>query len=923
MCWIREASLVFGSTNLALGTVLAVFFLGLALGSLVIGRLTPALQNSLRPYAALELGVALLALVSPWIFALLDGAYGALYPRLFDQPAALALVRSLLVAVILLPPTFLMGGTLPLFCRAYVVRRDRVAAATGALYAANTLGGVAGAALAGLVLVPLLGVRATLVIGALASAAAAAVAWTVGRRAATAPTPAPGAEPRSSAGSRSAASEHAPAPVGRRIALALACGVGFTALAGEVLWTRYLSLHLNGTVENVAVTLTVTLLGIVLGALLAARVGDGPLGSPAGFGALQVTNACVVLGTLLLPPAAWRALGDGLGVQLVLLLPPATLSGACFPVLARWAVRNPGLAGADVGRLAALNLAGGVAGSVLSAFVVLPRLGLTATARGVTGLSVAMGVAAWTLLARQRVAGALASVAAVAAWLALPSVLPTRLPDDFLRGDTTLLAVREGATSHLAVVRRDGIRQLEIDRWWQGQSGRTHQVLAAHLPLLFAPQPRRVLVVGVGAGQTAARFLDYPIERLDAVDVEPAVFDVIARWFDAAWMRDARVRLLRDDGRNLVTHTDRRYDLISLELGQLFRAGVESFYTDEFYRRAAERLAPGGVVSQFVPASFLTPDELRRVIATFIARFPNAALFYNTSELLLVGRRDGPIELTGAALDRFRAAIRRSGDGAYSHWGGPEHAIGNPPVLLGCFLVGEAGLRALGRGAPLLRDDRPLLAYRTPAALRRPAGEDAIVAALRPQLAPVITLLGPGATIDTAAAAAIRELDLRDLEASARLRSVEATADRTGEAVLATIDEAIRLNPANVRAHRFRGDAMVYRGRLDDAIADYQRALAISPDDPPARRGLGAALLMSRRPQPAIDHLRVAVAARPEDAEAANNLGVALGQTGDIAGAAAAFAQAVRLRPDDAEARRNLEQARAALGRALRAGARR
>src|SRR5262245_34580105 len=295
VCWIREAGLVFGSTNLALGTVLAVFFLGLALGSLVIGRRTPALQDPLRLYALLELGVAALALVSPWTFAALDGGYGGVYARLVDRPAVLALVRALLVSVALLPPTLLMGGTLPLFCRALVLRRDRVAAATGSLYAVNTLGGATGAAAAGLMLVPQLGLHATLAIGAAAGAVAAAIAWSARRPSAGAAAAAPAAAPIRVA-RRGAPAMAQPPGMGARAAGALALGVGFTALAGEVLWSRYLSLHLIGSVENVSVTLTVTLLGIVIGALAAAALGDGRLGSPASFGALQAATGCVVLG---------------------------------------------------------------------------------------------------------------------------------------------------------------------------------------------------------------------------------------------------------------------------------------------------------------------------------------------------------------------------------------------------------------------------------------------------------------------------------------------------------------------------------------------------------------------------------------------------------------------------------------------------
>jgi spermidine synthase len=186
-------------------------------------------------------------------------------------------------------------------------------------------------------------------------------------------------------------------------------------------------------------------------------------------------------------------------------------------------------------------------------------------------------------------------------WAAIPRVLSTRVPHDHLAPRAALAAVREGREANLAVVRRDQGLTLEIDRWWQGQDRPTHQIMAAHLPMLVHPTAQSALVAGVGAGQTPERFTFHGgLRRLDAVDIEPAVFDLIEGHFASGWMRDPRVRLLREDGRGYLMHGSTRYDVVSLEVGQISRPGVAAFYTLEMYRAVRGQLAPGGIVSRFV-----------------------------------------------------------------------------------------------------------------------------------------------------------------------------------------------------------------------------------------------------------------------------------------------------------------------------------
>ena len=206
-------------------------------------------------------------------------------------------------------------------------------------------------------------------------------------------------------------------------------------------------------------------------------------------------------------------------------------------------------------------------------------------------------------------------------WVGLPLATGTRIPADFLGERGSLVAFREGIGSNLAVLRDKNLLTLEIDRLWQGENRKNQQVMAAHIPMLFHSNPRSVLVVGVGTGQTASRFLMYDIDHLKCVDIEPTIFEFIREHFDSEWMDDGRVALIPEDGRNYLQHSDVKHDVISLEVGQIFRPGVAFFYTADFYRRAREHLNPGGVLTQFVPSLFFTTDQFRSVLRTFLETF--------------------------------------------------------------------------------------------------------------------------------------------------------------------------------------------------------------------------------------------------------------------------------------------------------------
>lgn len=907
IAWVRMASLAFGSTTVALSTVLAVFFGGIALGSAVFGHVSQRTTRPLRLYAVLELALAAVGLATPWLFDLADGVFGRVYRAAGGGGVGVDVVRAGLLAAILLPPTVVMGATLPLFCRQMVVHERRIAGSVGFLYGVNTLGAAAGCAAAGFALLPTIGVRGSIILAAVLNLFAGAVVGVLGWRtavpAATAPT-----------------ADDTPVPRGRVLVVAgLFLLTGLVALGAEVIWTRFLALLVPNTVHTYTITLTVVLVGIVLGSWMTARLFDRAVPRAFVFGALQAAVGLVLLTTLLLPAPIWQGLRGGAGMYALLLLPTAVLSGASFPLAVRMVLRHPSRAGIGVGAMTAVNTAGGIAGALLAGFVGLPLLGLEASVRGLSAVAIGGAVVAWLALGDGGRRGLRlgAAIAVVAAWLAIPLLLDTRLPADHLADRAALLAHREGTTSNLAIVRRGAVRTLEIDRWWQGEDRRNHQIMAAHVPMVVHEDPRSVLVVGIGTGQTADRFLMHGARRLDLVDIEPALLEFVPEHFDAAWPNDPRVTCIAEDGRNHIAHSGAVYDVISLEIGQLFRPGVATFYTRDFNELAAERLAPGGLLVQFVPLPFLTVEEFRRIVRSFIDVLPESMLWYNTAELLLLGRRGAPIAIDPRRHDRALGIPAVAEDLGYAHWGGAAHALDRVETFLGGFLCGPAALAAIARDVEPYRDDRPVLEYAPAHRRAMQRREIDIVDVLRPHLASIEPHLA--APLSSDALAAVRRVQRDNVNAilsQANLRVVELAEPPLPPArVVELLSEALRRNPDDFACHRQMADALIRGGNLESAYAHLATALALRPGDALANRGIAYLYLRAGRFEEAIPHLRTALAADPDDADAHNYLGAALGQLGDHAGAVRHFEAALRLRPGDGDIAANLDRARRAVVR--------
>ena len=714
VCWIRKAGLFFGSTTFALATVLAVFFLGLAVGSALAGRLSASLQRPLRIYGIVELVIAVLGLASNSLLDVADDGYGMLYRWADGSAPWIALARLVLVAAVILVPTVLMGTTVPLLAKAIIRRHRSLGFAAGGLYGINALGAAAGAGLAGFVTLPVLGLAATIYLGVglnvLCGVAVLLVCW----------------QTHSAPPDRADQVTDAGRTLRGPVLLPLFFLTGFVGVAIEILWARYLPLMITSSVYAYTLPLVVILLGIGVGSLVIAPLCDRSRHPVVVFGCLQALTGLSVLVAMKLPRDLWTALAQAapelisanhfMGLHGAMLLPGALASGASFPLVVRLVSRNVADASWTIGRLTAINTAGSIASAVIMAWG-LSWLGLDLALRTVTGMAIVGGCVAFAAGAGRQMGRRVAALLiafSVIGWGLAATLLKTRLPHDYMASEGTLLEVVEGQGASLAVVQLEDKVLLGIDRLWQGSNKKNQQTFAGHLPMLLRGDGNGtdVLVVGMGTGQAAGRFLLWDVQRLDCLDVEVAVFDLARRFFGATWLDDPRVRALAEDGRDYIRHSQARYDVIGIEVGQLFRPGVVSFYTEDFYQRLRQRLERGGLVTQFVPVRMLSTPQVLDIVATFISVFPQSQLWFNGPEFVLIGRRADAFALDIPSLEKRlrRPEIRR--DLHYRH---PLEAntgwLNESDSVLGSFLAAAEDLRRLSRGGRILADDVPRFDY--------------------------------------------------------------------------------------------------------------------------------------------------------------------------------------------------------------------
>jgi spermidine synthase len=665
--WFQLLEFVIGSTAASLAVLLGTFMGGMCLGSLAFARIVPASFHPLRVYAAMELGIGLIAIL---VLYLLPPA-ADLYASIGGHGFTGILFRALLCVAFLLAPTALMGATLPCAAR-WVESTPHGVSWLGILYTGNLAGAVFGCLLAGFYLLRLHDMATATFVAAAINVLCATLAFLL---AAFAPHHAPAAPPPA---------DRAPLRLESMAVYLTIAMSGLTALGAQVVWTRLLSLLLGASVYTFSIILAVFLLGLGLGS------------SAGSLLARSARDSLVMLGWcqfLLVAAIAWAAFSiDGwlpywpvdpqlgtnpwLMFQLDLarclwaVLPAACLWGASFPLALAAAAPHHRDSGRMVGAVYAANTVGAIVGAVTFSIVLIPAVG-TLWAQRI--LIAAAALAAMLVLAarlpagipaagRRRpltaVLGALVAVPVAAALLAYGAPpVPGELyafgrkimtPDYVPK----MLYVGEGMNSSVAVSENeDGIRFFHVSGKTEASADPVDmrlQRMLGHLSAPLNPKPRSVLVVGFGAGVTAGTFVTYPeIERVVICEIEPLIPQMVSGYFsDENYnvVKDPRVEIVYDDARRFLLTSTEKFDIITSDPINPWVKGAATLYTREYFELVKRHLKPGGVVTQWVPLFETTIEAVKSEMATFFAAFPDGIIWVNDrdggGDVVLFGQLD-------------------------------------------------------------------------------------------------------------------------------------------------------------------------------------------------------------------------------------------------------------------------------------------
>ncbi|MGC3983142.1 MAG: fused MFS/spermidine synthase [Steroidobacteraceae bacterium] len=719
IAWTRQFALVFGTSELAVATVLAAYMGGLALGARCIEPLLIRISRPARMYALLEAGIAAAALL--WVPLCLWAAEYGLAGLLGGQAAPPdsthvgTTVFYLVTAFItLLVPTALMGATLPLLVRDGVHTEQQIGRRVGALYVANTAGAVVGALLAALYLLPQLGLRATTWTAATINLLVAALAYQLTRSSVSSPEAA-----------QATPATEAVTPKIDKVSwsrnhwiLPLMLLSGVVSFLHEVLWTRMLAHVMGSSIIAFGVMVASFLLGIALGGALGSWLARNQPWAIRSWSATQLLSAVMAM-------LAWYAIQhwapasatllQKAGFGLIVLLPLAIAIGATYPLAVRILAAQVADAAPVSARVYAWNTLGAIVGALAGGFWLIPALRYEG--------SVQLAVVASALLA---VASALLWLRLQFKWmvplLAMSAMVGIafrpQVPESILRlsplrsgtGSLEYYAVGRGADvvvlrdDQTLDLRTNGLPEAGIDVLGSPPSLNLEAWMSP-LAVLARPQTQSMLVVGFGGGN-AVQAVPPSVRQIDVIELEPEVIaanQAVSKLRARNPLLDSRVNIVLNDARGALLLTDKKYDAVVSQPSHPWTAGASHLYTLEFMQQVRAHLNPGGVFVQWMSTDFMDESLLRSLLATLTTAFPEVRVYRTSPNTFLFMGSEQPIE----PERQFRAtrSVLLSAQTHYSRIG-----INAVEDLLAALVLDTVSARALAQGSAIITDDNNRLA---------------------------------------------------------------------------------------------------------------------------------------------------------------------------------------------------------------------
>ena len=741
--WMRQFSLVFGTSELAVAAVLAAYMGGLALGASIAAHYINRVRRPVLFYGLLEGGIALAALAVPLLLKLASLAYIAAFG---DQPEpvdASGLGQSffyfVMAFIVLAIPTTFMGATLPLLTKYVVKSKEQIGSRVGLLYATNTLGAIGGTVVAGFLLLPLLGLNGTVYVGVVINLLVFVLAAWIAKSVDHEALLKDGVTQEIEQSNEPSNTTLIEIPKRRLWILPIMLLSGANSFVYEVLWTRLLGHVLGGSITAFSTMLAGFLSGIAIGSAITSRFAETRRQAIWLFILVQCGIAFTSMLIYQLLPSLLPDQGGLQGnvlLAILILLPATIFIGATFPLAVRILARDAKDAGPSSARVYAWNTVGAIIGATVAAFFLIPELKYEGAIKLAVVVNLFLAFGAAILIKREPKRNDATQYQISYSWSVVTALIiiavfigyQPKMPEEVLRsstvyplytGDISFYEVGRSAT--VVIIEDNGGLNLrtnglpEASAHLKGAAPIPHnQRMLSTMPVLARPDVEDMLIVGLGGG-IAVEGVPASVKSVDVIELEPQVlkanqFIGDIRTVDP--LKDPRVNIIINDARSALTLTNKRYDAIVSQPSHPWTAGASHLYTREFMSLAHEHLSDDGVYLQWMNSQFVDEDLLKSLCATMLDVFPYVSVYQWTQEVLFFLGSDQPFNIEENLLNTGRPL----NDDVLVYL---EKGVGSVEDVVTAFVMDQSNVEAFAGNAPVITDNDNIIATRSARAMDR------------------------------------------------------------------------------------------------------------------------------------------------------------------------------------------------------------
>jgi len=656
--WYQLLQLAIGSTTVSLAFLLATFMGGLCIGSIWLPRLRSR-KHPLRIYAYLELGIAAFGILVQLCIPLIDRIYIA--GAGVGMPGML--MRGIVSAICLLPPTILMGASLPAIV-GWIESTPRGVSWWGLLYGGNTIGAVFGCLLAGFYLLRVFNMATATFVAAAINVVVALISFMLAGLTPNRAVVGDSSDAPTSFAPERTIANSADADSSSRWSVYVTIALsGASALGAEVVWTRLMGMMLGATVYVFSIILAVFLIGLAIGSAGGAWLVRAVRPRLAlGWSQVLLTfgiawTAYMIADSLpywpvnpLLTTSPWYIFQLDMARCLWAILPPTILWGASFPLALAAAASSDENSTRVVGSVYAANTFGAIIGALVVSLILIPSIGTQDTQRVLLALAAVSSLFVLVPHILKYKSPGVAALLTASMVIAVFLVIGVdKIPGELIAygrrmaisaGKSTVLYTKEGINSSVAITRwNDGAIEVDVNGHVEATTepyDMKLQRMVGHLAALLHPNPKSVLGIGFGAGVSAGTFTTYPgIQKITVCEIEPVIPPTSTKYFfkqDYDVFHNPRTHIVYDDARHYVLTTKDKFDIIASDPLDVFVKGTAALYSKEYFQAVKDHLNSGGIFTLYVPLYESDVRTVKSELATFFDVFPYGSVWANTIE---------------------------------------------------------------------------------------------------------------------------------------------------------------------------------------------------------------------------------------------------------------------------------------------------